>query len=90
MEFVTMLRDRKGTELKAWIEKALTSDLAELKSFARGLKSDYETVLAGISTPWSNGQVEGQVNRLKFVKRRGYGRTTLEFLRLRVLRPARS
>jgi transposase len=49
------------------------------------LKRDYEAVKAALSVPWSNGQVEGQINRLKFIKRQMYGRAHFDLLRLRVL-----
>jgi transposase len=56
-----------------------------MKSFARGLSSDYEAVEAGITSPWSNGPVEGQINRLKLVKRSMYGRAKFDLLTARVL-----
>jgi transposase len=57
----------------------------ELRSIAAGLRRDRDAVLAAILFPWSNGQVEGQVNRLKLVKRMMYGRASLQLLRRRVL-----
>jgi transposase len=56
-----------------------------LKSFADGLLTDEATVRAALSSEWSNGQTEGQVNRLKMLKRQMYGRTKFDQLRLRVL-----
>ena len=56
-----------------------------LKSFANGLRSDLAAVRNALSMPWSNGQVEGQINRLKFIKRQMYGRAKLDLLRKRVL-----
>ena len=50
-----------------------------------GLLQDYDAVKAAVSLKWSNGQVEGQVNRLKNIKRQMYGRGSLELLRKRVL-----
>jgi len=58
-----------------------------LASLATGLQHDYAAVHAAFSLPWSNGQVEGQVNRLKCIKRQMYGRAKFDLLRLRVLHP---
>ena len=57
----------------------------ELRTFATGLKSDYEAVKAALTTHWSNAQLEGQVNRLKLIKRQMYVRAKLDLLRRRVL-----
>ncbi len=60
----------------------------DLQSFAQGLKKDYDAVKAGLTLKWSNGQTEGQVNRLKFLKRQMYGRGSFQLLRKRVLHRA--
>lgn len=57
----------------------------ELGAFATNMKSDFDAVNAGLTTPWSNGQLEGQVNRLKLIKRKMYGRANFDLLRQRVL-----
>jgi transposase len=57
----------------------------EMKSFARSLRADLPAVRAAFTLPWSTGQTEGHVNRLKFLKRQMYGRASVELLRLRVL-----
>ncbi len=62
--------------------------LPELKSFARGIQQDKAAVLAGLSLPWSQGPLEGHVNRLKLIKRSMYGRAKLPLLRARVLHVA--
>ena len=59
----------------------------ELRRFAASLRADLDAVRAAFSSRWSSGQVEGYVNRLKFLKRQMYGRASLELLRLRVLHP---
>jgi transposase len=64
------------------------AEQSELRSFATGIRRDEEAVRAAISSPWSNGQVEGQVNRLKVVKRTMYGRAKFDLLRARVLHAA--
>jgi len=53
--------------------------------FARTLRSDWEAVKLSISKPWSNGPIEGQINRLKAIKRQMYGRAGFELLKARVL-----
>jgi transposase len=60
----------------------------ELKSFARGIRRDEKAVRAGLSRLESNGQVEGQNTRLKYLKRQMYGRAKFDLLRLRVLHAA--
>jgi transposase len=59
--------------------------LPEFKSFAKGIQQDKAAVLAGLTLPWSNGPLEGHVNRLKLLKRSMYGRAKLPLLRARVL-----
>ena len=84
--FAGMMRERRGEELDLWIEQARQPDVPrELGVFATGLKSDYDAVKAALTTEWSNGQVEGQVNRLKLLKRQMYGRAKFDLLRQRVL-----
>ena len=55
----------KKKRLNPWISKVLESGIPSLKNFAKGLQQDYDAVKAAVSLEWSNGQVEGQVNRLK-------------------------
>ncbi len=85
-EFGTMVRQRRGDALDAWIQRARDQAVPrELRMFATGLRSDYQAVKAALTTYWSNGQVEGQVNRLKLIKRQMYGRAKFDLLRKRVL-----
>jgi transposase len=56
-----------------------------LKRFAKGIKEDFDAVRNALSFEWSQGQVEGQVNRLKLIKRQMYGRANFDLLRKRVL-----
>jgi transposase len=81
----TMARERRGEELEAWIARARASEIADLQRFAAGLLLDKAAVEAGLTLAWSNGQTEGQVNRLKGVKRQMYGRASFDLLRQRVL-----
>lgn len=87
-DFTSMLRERAGERLDAWLEKIEAQSIAELKSFALGLKRDYDAVKAGLTLEWSNGQTEGQVHRLKLLKRQMYGRGRFDLLRKRVLKRA--
>jgi len=85
--FARMIRTHKAEPLTTWLESASKCGLTELRSFANGVQRDFAAVVAGLSLPWSQGQVEGQVNRLKLLKRQMYGRAKLDLLRQRVLAP---
>lgn len=80
-----MLRHRKGERLDCWLQLARDSHIKELQSFVRGVERDKMAVLAGLTLPHSNGIVEGKVNKLKLIKRMGYGRAGFPLLRQRVL-----
>jgi transposase len=80
--FVTMVKDQVADALDGWLREAEASALAP---FAAGLRRDEDAVRAALTEPWSNGQVEGQVNRLKVIKRERYGRAGFDLLRGRVL-----
>ena len=86
--FVQMVRERKYDQLDAWLEQASASPLPELHRFVLGLSKEYGAVRAALSEPWSTGQVEGQITRLKYLKRQMYGRANIDLLRLRVLHAA--
>ena len=70
-----------------WLDRAINCSVPEMRRFAVSLRMDLAAVRAAYSSPWSSGQVEGQVNRLKFLERQLYGRASLELMRLRVLHP---
>ena len=74
-----------GAELDAWLVEAGGCGVPTLETFAAGLKKDGAAIRAALTTPWSNGQTEGQVNRLKLVKRQMYGHASFDLLRRRVL-----
>jgi transposase len=84
-EFVRMLHERAGAAFDPWLDAAARS---ELRSFAVGIRRDEAAVRAAVTSPWSNGQVEGQVHRIKLVKRSMYGRAGFPLLRARILRAA--
>ncbi len=86
--FTSMLREREGERLDEWLERVEKQGVVELQSFAQGLTKDYEAVKAGLTLSWSNGQTEGQVHRLKLIKRQMYGRGSFTLLRKRVLHRA--
>ncbi|MBA2515091.1 MAG: ISL3 family transposase [Solirubrobacterales bacterium] len=86
-EFFGMVRERKPEQLDDWLARVEASELPDLVSFCRGVRRDQEAVVAGLTLEWSNGQVEGQVNRLKLIKRQMYGRAAFDLLRARVLPP---
>jgi len=85
VQFTEMLRKRQAEQLRPWLSAAQASDLRELKSLAEGMERDYAAVEAALRLPYSTGPVEGNINRLKLIKRSGYGRAGFELLRLRVL-----
>ena len=80
-----MIRERQSEALLPWLENATKSGMESLKQFAKGIKQDIAAVTNALLLPWSNGQTEGQVNRLKLIKRQMYGRASFALLRKRVL-----
>lgn len=87
-EFAAIVRDRQSHRFEAWLARVTVSEIGELRRFAGGLREDQAAVEAGLRLEWSNGQTEGQVNRLKLLKRQMYGRASFDLLRRRVLRAA--
>jgi len=83
-EFAAMVRHEVVVPLVDWVAKAEGSGCAELRNFAAGLRLDEAAVAAALTERWSNGPVEGAVNRLKLIKRTMYGRAGWELLRARV------
>ncbi|MBA2712088.1 MAG: transposase [Rubrobacteraceae bacterium] len=91
-QFAEMIRDKEETSeeqvrgrLEEWIGEAKASGVAELKAFAVKLFQDMDAVVAAMVLPYSQGQTEGRVNKLKFIKRSMYGRGKFDLLRQRVL-----
>jgi transposase len=82
--FGQMVRKREGHRLQDWMKQVAESRFRDLRRFAQGLQRDNEEVLAGLTFVYSNGQVEGQINKLKLIKRQGYGRAGFPLLRQRV------
>ena len=86
--FLTLVRERRGADLEAWMADATDSGVVELVRFAHGLQEDLVAIKAGLTLKWSNGVTEGQIHRLKLVKRQGYGRAGFALLRQRILQAA--
>ena len=86
-DFAALVRQRQPDTLDTWLERAIASCLQPFQSFAKGLREDYAAVKAGVTLPWSTGPVEGQINRLKMLKRQMYGRAKIDLLRQRVVLP---
>jgi transposase len=82
--FAEMVRHQRADDLDDWLKQAASAP-HELRQYAAGLVDDLSAVRAALSLPWSNGQTEGQVNRLKLVKRQMYGRANFDLLRRRFL-----
>jgi len=83
--FIAMIRERRAERFDGWIGQVVESHIPELKSFADSLKQDQAAVVAALTHEWSQGQVEGQINRLKMIKRQMFGRANLDLLRKRVV-----
>jgi transposase len=85
LDFRDALGSRDSSRLQLWIERAKHSEFGPVVRFAYGLQKDIQAVRAAVDTGWSTGQVEGQINRLKMIKRQMYGRAGFTLLRARVL-----
>jgi transposase len=80
-----MVHKLEGHRLDAWLAQVASSDAPELQSFARGVEKDRTAVQTGLTQSTNNAQVEGQVTKLKLIKRTMYGRAGFPLLRQRVL-----
>jgi hypothetical protein len=83
--FAEMVRKRQPEKLDEWLHDSETCQIAEVRNFAAGISRDYAAVRAGLTHEWSNGPVEGHVNRLKLIKRTMYGRGGMGPLKRRFL-----
>jgi transposase len=84
-DFAQLIRERTPEQFDEWLSRVLSSKLPALVAFAEGLMKDYDAVKASMIFPWSNGPVEGHINRLKMLKRQMYGRASLDLLSRRFL-----
>ncbi len=90
-DFASLVHERQehaAASLNSWLVAAEHSGIAELRGFAGGVRRDFAAVTAALTLIWSQGQTEGQVNRLKTLKRQMYGRASFPLLRLRFLHSA--
>lgn len=83
--FAQLVRQRQPNQLDLWLQQAEQTGIEPFQRFAKSLREDYAAVKAGVTLAVSNGQVEGQVNRLKLLKRQMYGRAGIELLSRRFL-----
>jgi transposase len=89
-DFAHLVRQRQPQELEPWLARAAKSAVGAFQRFAKGLRDDYNAIKAGVTLPWSSGPVEGQITRLKLLKRQMFGRASLALLERRfVLAPGR-
>lgn len=79
------MKERRSDQLASWIDLTIKSGINKLACFANGLKADYTAIENAFRLPWSNGPVEGNVNRLKTVKRQKYGRAGFDLLKRRLI-----
>ena len=85
MRFRGILRSKNAKRLVGWLNEAQRSGIYAMQRFARTLRQDICAVRNAVAEPWSNGQTEGQINRLKTLKRAMYGRAGAELLRTRMM-----
>lgn len=90
LDFRQLMKEKEGDKLAAWCDEVINDDDENIKGFAKGILNaggvpHFQAVYQGIISSWSNGPVEGQVNRLKNIKRQMYGRASFELLRKRVV-----
>ena len=86
-EFLGLMRRRSPRQFDRWLKGLSRCDAAEMRRCTQSLRADLPAVRAALKPPWSDGQTEGHVSRLKFLKRQMYGRANIELLWLRVLKP---
>ena len=84
--FPDAIRNQSVEQFDEWRQRAMQKNAPrEISRFANSLGGDLDAVRRAFTSPWSNGQTEGQVNRLKMIKRQMYGRASFDLLRLRFL-----
>jgi len=84
-QFQQMVRRQQVANLDPWLEACAVQAASEIQTFATGIRQDGAAVRAALTLPYSNGPVEGQITRLKLLKRQMYGRAKLDLLRQRVV-----
>ena len=86
-EFQRMIQERDAQGFSTWLEACESSEIPEFRNLALAMRKDFSAIKNALHSPWSNGQTEGQINRLKLLKRQMYGRAKFDLLRLRCLHP---
>ena len=86
--FVNMVKERKAELLSPWLHDCRMSGIVELVNFAQGLENEGSALHAALTLSYSNGPVEGKINKLKYIKRSMYGRGGFPLLRQKVLKSA--
>jgi hypothetical protein len=84
-QFIKIIRERDILGLYNWLQAAATSGLKPFQGMVASIRQDFEAVKNALLLPWSNAQCEGQICRLKLIKRVGYGRAKIDLLNNRVL-----
>ena len=84
-QFLAMVRERTPDAFDPWLDACAKSGVSDLVTFGAGLQREYKSVRSALELPYSTGPVEGHVNRIKVLKRQGYGRAKFDLLRQRVL-----
>jgi transposase len=84
-DFAGLLRLRQPARLEPWLRRAAQSALTPFQRFAKGLRADMAAVHAAVTLAWSQGLIEGQIHRLKMLKRQMFGRARLDLLTRRFL-----
>jgi transposase len=83
--FLHLIRSHSSEGLESWLKDVRASRIREFLTFARSVERDKAAIVAGLTLPYSTGPVEGQINRLKLIKRQAYGRAGLSYLQRRFL-----
>jgi transposase len=83
--FQTLLSERDVGAFEPWLQQAETSELPSFQTVARSFRQDADAIIAALTTPWSTGQCDGPICRVKLIKRLGYGRAKLDVLGQRIV-----
>lgn len=87
-QLVIMVKQRNTQSLSTWFQDCQRSGVSDLMTFAQGLENERSALYAALTLPYSNGPVEGKINKLKYIKRSMYGRSAFPLLRQKVLKAA--
>lgn len=82
-----MLRNADAAAFDGWLQAGTAIAIRPYRYFIQSIERERDAVQAAIDLPWSNGQTEGQIHRLKLLKRQMYGRAKLDLLRIRLMPP---